>query len=656
MTHPLVAARKGGFRKQIAHILFIAQIEARFLMRFPRMLVACLVVALIPALYAVIYLSSVWDPAAKTGALPVALVNLDRGMEYHDSNFNIGWEVLANLRTSNRFGYRSVLDAEDARRQVRDGKIAFALIIPEDFSSNALPGAEPGGGKLVVYTSEGNNYQSAALARHFAEELGHQVNERLNERRWALVLANAAGSQRSVDRLRQGVQELQQGAKELSGGAKAAASGAKTVHDGANQLSEGVGQLSTGFKQLGEGLRTMDAKRPRNSDLTRLQTGAEALANGHAELGKGLIELHTGSQKLRTGVTQYRDEAKSSLLVSTQVAEGMDQLADGMTQLDTGLQSAHGAQQQLADGANRLNAGVGELTNGIRALNAGLRTAVGKLPEDRQLDALGHGAVDLAEGTAALAEGTQKIKAGSQRLAVGMDLLADALPASLAAPEGSAQGLANSVRPQMEVEAPVENNGSSFAPNVIPAALWLGAGIVAFLFNVRAMPRQARFFSVLAQLLGKMLLPAVVVVVQALLVMLTVRFALNIPILHLPAFLLTLVTASLTFLLIVFALTRAFGDAGKGLAMLFLAIQLTSSGGVLPIELSGTWFMNLSPWLPLTWEVRALKATLFGAYGGAWGEPLLHVAVAGLVAAIVACTVGRWRFVKTAALRPAVDF
>ena len=112
----------------------------------------------------------------------------------------------------------------------------------------------------------------------------------------------------------------------------------------------------------------------------------------------------------------------------------------------------------------------------------------------------------------------------------------------------------------------------------------------------------------------------------------------------------------MTFLVIVFALTRAFGDAGKALALLFLAVQLSSSGGLLPIELSGGLFVDISPWLPLTWVVRALKASMFGAYDNAWQYPLLLVAFAGAAAAVIASTVGRWRYVEQSSIRPAVDF
>ena len=76
----------------------------------------------------------------------------------------------------------------------------------------------------------------------------------------------------------------------------------------------------------------------------------------------------------------------------------------------------------------------------------------------------------------------------------------------------------------------------------------------------------------------------------------------------------------------------------------------------MPVELSGGVFANISPWLPLTWVVRAVKASMFGAYGGAWGHPLLIVTLGGVLSLLCASYVGRWRFVKQSAVRPAVDF
>lgn len=636
-------------------VLAIARLEAYFFVRYPKLLLAAVVVVLIPALYIVIYLASVWDPAAHTGALPVAIVNLDQGLVYRQQAFNIGRDVALRLKAKPAFGYVDVADEQAARRGVRLGELAFALIVPTDFSSNAIPGAQAGAGKLVIFTSEGNSYPSAGLARRFAEDLGREVNQSLNEQRWALVLADAAGSQRNIERLHDGVQQLRLGARELADGAQQASRGADTLANAAGRVDRGVGQLAAGARELGSGLHNMFDKRAKNSDLRRLDEGAQALVAGHDELGLGLAQLQQGAQRLQSGVNGFREEADGSVFVATRIREGLAQLGEGVGALDAGLKNTVAAQQTLNEGAVQLNTGVSALTTGVRSMNAGLRSMVTALPDDARLDELVRGSASINSGALTLKAGTQKVTMAAQHLAGGLELLQSSMPESIKKMDGNAQGLATSVQPFVEIDAPVLNNGSGFAPNIIPGALWLGASLAAFLIHLRTLPRTAAHFSPWARMTGKILLPMGFVLLQALLVWVCVLWVLKIQAVDASALALTLGVASLTFLLIVFALTRALGDAGKALALLLLAVQLSSSGGILPVELSGGLFAQISPYLPITWVVKAIKACLFGAYGGNWQHPLQLVALAGALAALAACFVGRWRYVKPSSLRPSLD-
>ena len=93
----------------------------------------------------------------------------------------------------------------------------------------------------------------------------------------------------------------------------------------------------------------------------------------------------------------------------------------------------------------------------------------------------------------------------------------------------------------------------------------------------------------------------------------------------------------------------------RALALIFLAVQLSSSGGVLPVELSGGLFAQMSPYMPITWVVKAIKVCLFGAFDDHWLEALQWVAFWGALAVLSATFVGRWRLVQTSALRPALD-
>lgn len=57
--------------------------EWRYLMQHKMMVVVLVAIALIPAIYCFIYLSSMWDTYGKMDQLPVAIVDHDRPVTYH---------------------------------------------------------------------------------------------------------------------------------------------------------------------------------------------------------------------------------------------------------------------------------------------------------------------------------------------------------------------------------------------------------------------------------------------------------------------------------------------------------------------------------------------------------------------------------------------
>ncbi|TAF84317.1 MAG: DUF3533 domain-containing protein [Curvibacter sp.] len=633
----------------------IARIEAGFFVRRAKLLWSIAVVALIPCLYSLIYLSSIWDPAAHSNELKVGLVNLDQGLVYREQPVNVGQELSDMLKAQARFDYQLMDDEAAARAKVKQGQLAFALIIPKNFSANAVPGEQVGAGQLVVFASQGNHLESARIAQQFATELGHKINESLNTKRWSLVLVNAAGSKQSVSRLRQGLQELHQGAEELNQGASQASSAAKAVHLGAQHLSEHLTQLTDQSKKMGSGLRQLDSTRPRNSDLRKLDEGADSLASGMTELGQGLQKIKTGNEQLMSAVSAFKEEASNQLLVSSAMVDNVGQVYASLQKIDNGLQASLDNGKKLEDGARNMKTGVTGLTQGVRQINTATRTMSTQFPEDAQLESLDKGATELASGTLKLSQGNESISQASRRLEAGLALVGNAIPATDNVLEGSPEGLADSVRPRMEIDATVGKNGMGFIANVLPAALWLGAGIAVFFVNLRSQPIHAKAFHPVALWLGKLALPGALVVLQGLLLLFTVFTVLQIEVVNPLAFICTLLSAGLAFFFVISALTHFMGDAGKALAMVFLAIQLTSSGGLMPVELSGSFFATVSPWLPITWLTHGIKATVFGAFEGTWLLAWLQVTGIGLLAALITVLFGRWRFVSVRQLRPQMD-
>ena len=303
----------------------IAKSDLALFQRFPRLWLASVAIAFVPAAYALIYLTSVWDPSAKTNALPVGIVNLDEGFSYQGRVTNVGAELTGELIKLGTFGFHTLTDEQAARQAVRQGGLAFAVIFPKDFSASAVPGVRPGDARVTVVMSEGNNYAAASFAKRFAVDLGHQVNETLNEKRWEQILISVDGTGKNLGKLTAGVAQLRTGAKALS--------------EGMGRYNSTATQLVSGFKQVGAGIRSMDAMLPSDEDLKTLKAGAQRVALRQRDLGAGLEQLQDGARKLTEGATQMQEQVADIPFIGDRLAEKSGELAAGGGQLTEGWRS-----------------------------------------------------------------------------------------------------------------------------------------------------------------------------------------------------------------------------------------------------------------------------------------------------------------------------
>lgn len=606
----------------------VAETDWRLLRASMRLRVAVLAVTLVPSFYALIYLSSVWDPTAKTNALPVALVNLDLGYSYQGSDQHIGAELVRELQQGGRFGYVTLDSAEQARHAVRQGQVAFALIIPADFSAGAVPGTRAGGGKLVMVLSEGNNYAAAAFARRFVGELVQQLNEGLNEKRWEQILSQPEGAAHRLETLRAGMAQLAQGAHDY--------------HTQMARYSATALQLTQGLKQMTASLHAVQQQLPPASELKTAREGAHSLVQHQQQLGAGLEALMAGAQRLDQGARQLHEQVADMPFVPDALTEGTRNLAAGSRQLADGLEKLEEGQERVLRGSERVRDGVARMAEGGLALEEQLGQMASQLPAPERLDAYGRHGAELVQGAA--------------RLQGGIRLVAAALPGRGGLLDANARGLADSVAAELEVYAPVANNGSAFAPNMIAMALWLGAVMALYPFHLYRIAAEHALSSRWAKGVGRFVLPAALVLAQIVLIFVVLRFGLGVAVPDVPGLAVVMVASGLAFLAIVYLLLRLLGEAGKLLVILLLTLQLAAGGGVMPIELSGDFFQAVHHWLPFTWAVHALRASLFGAFDNAWGSASLQIGLIGLLALMASARLGRWEVVADQAYRPGVDF
>ena len=98
-------------------------------------------------------------------------------------------------------------------------------------------------------------------------------------------------------------------------------------------------------------------------------------------------------------------------------------------------------------------------------------------------------------------------------------------------------------------------------------------------------------------------------------------------------------TAGLVFTFLIYALVAAFANLGKAMAVLLLIVQVTGCGGSFPLQLLPGFVQALSPWLPATHVVNAMRAAMMGTYGADYwvqmGQLMLFVVPAALIGLVL---------------------
>jgi putative membrane protein len=69
------------------------------------------------------------------------------------------------------------------------------------------------------------------------------------------------------------------------------------------------------------------------------------------------------------------------------------------------------------------------------------------------------------------------------------------------------------------------------------------------------------------------------------------------------------------------------GDVGKFLVILLLILQLTASGGTFPNELVPKFFVNINPYMPMTYAIYALKEPISGHNSSFLNQNIIILAV-----------------------------
>ena len=476
----------------------------------------------------------------------------------------------------------------------------------------------------------GESAQLVEAAQHQADGLGSTASQ------------GAASAASLVDALRQAADGLSQALADGGQGFAAVSASVDALFDAAATGSQDSVAALRGQADALDGqvaacrsiVAQLEALRDQVPD-EYLQALESVIARMNATIG--LLEnmrdtMRSAADKLEAGSADVQAERAEIKRLADEAQQGAATMRD---EFDTSLKPGL---QKLADEASSLVASVGSGLDGLRAAGSGLSDSA-----DSAAAVLGGAAekIDATVGELHTASATLRELADGidQALVAGdADLLREVLGSDT---QVLSKALAAPVGIDRVAVFPVDNFGSAMAPLYTTLALFIGSLLILVVVKptvpgrVRAQladpqPRQLFF--------GRFGVMAFLSLSQTTVMGLGNLLFLQVQVTHPLLFMLCFWLAGLVFTFLIYALVAAFANLGKAVAVLLLIIQVTGCGGSFPLQLLPPFIQGLSPWLPATHVVNAMRAAMFGTYGGDfWWEMgllalfLIPAAVIGLV-------------------------
>ncbi|WP_421778522.1 YhgE/Pip family protein [Gardnerella sp. KA00747] len=621
-------------------------------------------VALIPLLYGSLYLWAFTNPYKTLNTVPVAVVVEDNGAMINGKMRNIGNEIKTRLKNqkdgSEGFQWNFVNSAE-ANKGLKNGNYFMVATIPASFSK-CIASAQyetPTKAKLHVKYDQASNMLASQIGKTAFRTMRSEISEAIAEEYWEHMFAKVNAASDSIGVAANGAGALHEGSKSLQGGINKLANGSNQLSQSLRKLQGGLGELQKGANTLTEAnTRSKEGAKYLAQKTQDLANGAQQLSEGTQRLSAATNEFYEGAQKLAASSNELEEHVKAGnaetktqiagLLMQAQnpavtkedVLANLQSLAEGLGEnsnlLETNLSALSAGADKLSAGSLQIKGGAEAISQGVESINAGSnRLAAGANNLANGLAQVSNGSENLNNGITSAAQGSAKIVNGSDQLNSGAKKLSDNTPKLVEGAKKLHDGLKdaqksgkidNIVQKSKMMSAPValqeheyshvENYGTGFAPYFISIGLWVGALMATFV--LRVMDRRALLngMNPLKSTLISLTPFVIMGVVQSVILLGVVHVVLGLQIDNIPAFYALGIIAGISFMAIMQMIMTAFHIPGRIVAIILLMLQITSSAGTFPVEMTPTFFRTVHPYLPMTYSIMALRQAMAGKNSG----------------------------------------
>lgn len=405
----------------------------------------------------------------------------------------------------------------------------------------------------------------------------------------------------------------------FSSSVAAAGTSADSLDSQASAVNAQAGQ----FRSLAAQVRALAESTSDATAQETLKALAEQLdssADSQEKLAEGLSGAASSIRSNSASAQEKHDEVSG---LATQAKQSVGQLADDYNtsikpQLDQLMSQISAMSGQLSANASTLNSVGGDLQSGADSLS-------GRIATSKQ---------ELQDAAADLDTSAEKLTsfASTMRTALSSGDVDQIRTVLYSDPDALASALAAPVQLDRHAVFPAENFGSQMAPLYTTLGMWVGSLllVVAIKVNVSRKAQIELGYPKLHQLfLGRFGVFAFVSLCQTTVLALGNMFFLQVQVSNPLLYLICFWLAGLVFTFIIYTLVASFANLGKAITVFLLIVQVTSAGASFPLQMLPDFFQWLSPFMPATHVVNAMRAAMMGVYNNDFwieiGQLLLFV-------------------------------
>lgn len=319
--------------------------ELKAVLKKPMLWITMVGVALVPALYNIIFLSSMWDPYGKVSDLPVAVVNKDKTATYEGKKMTIGKDMTDNMVRNKSLDYHFV-DSEKAQKGLEKGDYYMIITLPEDLSQNAASVLTDEPKKLTIpyQTSKGHSFVASKMSETAAKTLKESVSKNITSSYTKSLFKNMSTLKTGLGSAANASQKIATGSKQLANGSQVMTDNLNLLSNSSQSFAQGTNTLYSGLTAYTGGVDQLSA------GLNNLNNGLTAYTNGVGQLANGSSQLSNQSQKLLGGVAQLANGSTSI----QQLVNASSQLNQGLIKLSTATGLSEEQVQQFSSLINQL--------------------------------------------------------------------------------------------------------------------------------------------------------------------------------------------------------------------------------------------------------------------------------------------------------------